>query len=184
VALHGTGVAAGNYASGESYTGVKLGLVNSGEVDIDGGRADFARDLTGGVFFDFPLGSRFHYGLSADYFAMKWRAENDRHQFDVSEYLIDLGVNLKLSLSGGNSPFIVRPGIGIGFGWVPELEGAGLGSSTYTTLKVSVEVAYFGGRGGLGLVADGGVWYAPSGGDNELDVRIGPLVFLRGGLMF
>ena len=55
VLICSTGVVASDYEEGDSYTGVKLGFVGSGQVDIADREADQVSSLTGGVFFDLPF---------------------------------------------------------------------------------------------------------------------------------
>jgi len=183
VLICGTGVFASDYEEGESYTGVKLGLVGSGQVDIADREADQVSSLTGGVFFDLPFGSRLLYGLSADFFSMSWESENPPFPFEESEWLLDLGINLKGNFVNESSAFGFRPGVGVGFGVLRRMEMAGVAGSTYLTLKAFLEVVYST-PGDLSFLVDGGVWHAPSGGDNATDVKVGPLVFLRAGVMF
>ena len=183
VLLCSAGVVASDFEEGDSYTGVKLGLVGSGHVDIADREADQVSSLTGGVFFDLPFGSRLLYGLSADFFSMSWESENPPFPFEESEWLLDLGVNLKGNFVSELRAFGFRPGIGVGFGVLRRMEMAKVAGSTYLTLKAFLEVVYSTPSDFLFLV-DGGVWYAPSGGDTDTDVKVGPLVFLRAGVMF
>ena len=174
---------ASDFEEGGSYTGVKLGMVGSGHVNIAGREADQAASFTGGVFFDLPFGNRLHYGLSADFFSMSWQSESYPFPFEESEWLLDLGINLKGNFVGESSAFGFRPGVGVGFGVLRRMEMANVAGSTYLTLKAFLEVVYST-PGDLSFLLDGGVWHAPSGGDNDKDIKVGPLVFLRAGVMF
>ena len=183
VLIGGTGVVASDFDEGDSYTGIKLGLVGSGQVDIAGREANQAASFTGGVFFDLPFGSRFSYGLSADFFSMSWESESPQFPFEASEWLLDLGVNLKGNFLSESSALGFRPGVGVGFGVLRRMEMANVAGSNYLTLKAFLEIVYTT-PGDLSFLLDGGVWHAPSGGDNDTDVKVGPLVFLRAGVMF
>jgi len=174
---------ASDYEEGESYTGVKVGLIGSGEVKVSGEIIDQNASFMAGFFFDLPFGSKFHYGLSADFVNMNWQAAGTDRDFKESRGLLDLGINLKGNFVGEDSPVGLRPGVGIGFGVLRGMDDAGIGGSTYLTLKAFAEIVYFT-PGDLIFLFDAGVWYAPSGGDNALDIAIGPLVFLRGGVVF
>ena len=183
VLISTTGLFASDFEEGDSYTGIKLGMIGPGQIDIAGREADQNASFTGGVFFDLPFGAHLHYGLSADFFSMSWQSESDPFPFEESEWLLDLGINLKGNFVGESSAFGFRPGVGVGFGVLRRMEMAGVAGSTYLTLKAFLEVVYST-PGDLSFLLDGGVWHAPSGGDNDTDVRVGPLVFLRAGVMF
>jgi len=171
------------YDSGESYTGVKLGMIGSGRIDIDHGSVEQQTGLSAGFFFDLPLGSRLHYGLSTDLHKMSWSGERLDYRVDETGWLLDLGVNLKGDFISDNSPLGFRPGIGAGVGFLGRMDGLGVSGSSYVILQGFAEIVYFS-PSDLMFVFEGGVWYAPSGGDNVTDVSIGPLLLLRGGVMF
>lgn len=176
----GSGVA-DDFAPGDSYTGVKVGYLGPGDIDLDGEQADQRSSFAAGLFFDFPFGSRMHYGVSADLLRMDWKADGSRYSFEKREVLLDVGINLKLSLTAENSPIMLRPGLGVGFGALRRIDN--FSGSNYLTLKGFCELIYFT-PGEFDLLLDGGIWYAPSGGDNDHDIRIGPLLVLRFGIMF
>jgi hypothetical protein len=169
--------------TGETCTGFKAGLVGSGSVHIADRVADQQTGLSGGFFFDWPFGPRLHYGLSVDFHRLSLSDDTPDFTFARSEWLLDLGVNLKANFVNENSSLGLRPGIGAGFGFLRRIDEAWIASSTYFTLRAFAEIVYFS-PGDLMFVLEGGVWYAPSGGDNATDVRIGPLVVLRAGVMF
>jgi hypothetical protein len=174
---------ASNYEVGESYTGFKFGLIGSGSVDRDGQSIDQGTGLSAGVFFDQPFGSKLHYGLSADFHRMSWRREGTTYGLDDSGWLLDIGLNLKGNLLGENSRVGLRPGVGIGGAFLGRMESVGLAGSSYLTLKGFTEVIWFSPGDLIGLI-EIGVWYAPSGGDHNSDLSLGPLWLLRGGVMF
>ena len=172
---------ADDYDEGESYTGIKIGFLGSGKVDLPGDDVDQDPSFGAGFFFDFPFGSRLHYGASADLLRMHWVATDDSTEFDEQETMIDIGINVKATIIGPNSSFALRPGVGVGFGALRRM--ARFSGSNYLTVKAFAEAVYFT-PGDLAFLADAGIWYAPSGGDNENDITIGPLVFVRLGIMF
>lgn len=169
--------------SGESYTGVKFGLIGSGRVDVGGRRIDQRPGPSAGFFFDQPFGSRLHYSLSADLLKMAWRERTVSITREESEWLLDLGVNLKGNFVSENKPLGFRPGVGVGAAFLGRIEMAGVSSSSYLTLRAFAEIVYFS-PGDLMFLIETGVWYAPSGGDNATDVSLGPMFSLRGGVMF
>jgi hypothetical protein len=181
--LSGSLAKASDYASGESYTGVKIGLVSSGDVDFNGATIDQGAGLAAGLFFDQPLGSRLHGGLAIDLLSMDWDGSRADLPFAQKEMLLDIGLTAKMNLTGEESSIMVRPGAGLGLGVMSKLEAANLASSSYLSLKAFTELAYDGG-GDLIYLVEAGLWYAPSGGDKTRDVKIGPLFLLRAGLMF
>ncbi len=179
----GVGVMASEFDEGDNYTGVKVGLIGSGHVDMADRGADQATSLIGGVFFDLPFGSRLSYGLSADFFSMSWESADLRFPFEESEWLLDLGVNLKGNLLGESGALRLRPGVGVGLGVLRRMETANVGGSNFLTLKAFLEIV-LATPGDLSFLLDAGVWRAPSGGDATTDITVGPLVFLRAGVMF
>lgn len=179
----GTWSSACAFDSGESYTGVKLGLIGSGGIDVDHGSVEQTIGPSAGFFFDLPLGSRLHYGLSTDLHKMSWSGERLTYQVDENGWLLDLGLNLKGDFMSDNSPLGFRPGIGAGVGFLGKMDGLGVSGSSYLILRAFAEVVYSS-PSDLMFILEGGVWYAPSGGDNVTDVSIGPLFLLRGGVMF
>lgn len=171
------------YESGESCTGIKLGFIGSGGVDVDRGSVEQQAGLSAGFFFDLPLGSRLHYGLSTDLHRMSWTGERLTYQVDETGWLLDLGVNLKGDFMSDNSPLGFRPGVGAGVGFLGKMDGLGVAGSSFLILRTFAEIVYAS-PSDLMFILEGGVWYAPSGGDNVTDVSIGPLFLLRGGVMF
>ena len=181
--IFSAGSSANAYDSGVSYTGIKLGLISSGSVDIDDNSDNQRAGLSAGFFFDLPLGSRLHYGLSTDLHKMSWSGERLDYRVDETGWLLDLGVNLKGNLVNEDSPLGVRPGVGAGLGFLGKMDGLGVSGSGYVIVRAFAEIVYFS-PSDVMFVFEGGVWYAPSGGDNVTDVSIGPLLIIRGGVMF
>lgn len=178
-----TGFAVTAEASGENYTGLKIGMVSSGDVDVDGTAVDLGAGWSFGAFFDHPIGSRIHLGVTFDMMNLKWTRTGSEWDYTLKERLLDLGLCAKVTFTGEESDLIVRPGAGLGLGVMPKLPEAGLAASSYLTLKGMVEVAYDNGGDVIYLI-EAGLWYAPSGGDEYSDVTIGPLLQLRAGVMF
>jgi len=181
--IFSAGSSANAYDSGVSYTGIKLGLISSGSVDIDDNSDNQGAGLSAGFFFDLPLGSRLHYGLSTDLHKMSWSGERWNNRIDETGWLLDLGVNLKGNLISEDGPLGIRPGVGAGLGFLGKMDGLGVSGSSYVIVRAFAEMVYFS-PSDVMFVFEGGVWYAPSGGDNVTDVSIGPLLIIRGGVMF
>jgi len=174
-------VCADDFSTGESYTGVKVGYLGSGEVDLPGQNADQRSSFTAGLFFDFPFGASMHYGVSADLLRMDWKADGASYRFEEQEMLLDVGVNFKATIMSENGSLALRPGVGVGFGALRRMDN--FSGSNYLTMKAFSELVYFT-AGDVSFLVDAGVWYAPNGGDNEHDIKIGPLFTLRFGIMF
>ncbi|MEW5796604.1 MAG: hypothetical protein AB1772_09605 [Candidatus Zixiibacteriota bacterium] len=183
MALPMSSVTAADYEVGEIYTGLKVGLIGSGSVDLERHQIDQRTGPSAGFFFDQPFGSIWHYGLSIDFYRMAWREKTIGVTLDESEWLLDLGVNLKANIVSESWPLGFRPGVGVGVAFLGRMDMAGVAGSSYVTLKAFTEVVYLS-AAGLGYVVEGGIWYAPSGGDNTTDVTLGPLLSLRAGVMF
>ena len=171
------------YDAGVSFTGFKVGLIGSGTADIERESVHEQAGVSAGFFFDLPMGSRLHYGLSTDLHEMTWQGENSLGRVEESGWLLDIGINLKGDFFSDNSPFGFRPGLGAGVGFLGKMDGLGLSGSSYITLRATAEIVYFS-PSDLMFLLETGVWYAPSGGDNITDVTIGPLLLLRAGVMF
>jgi len=174
---------ASDYEVGESYTGFKFGMIGSGSVESGHSPIDQRAGFSTGFFFDQPFGPRLHYSLSVDLHKMSWRGQQPTYRWDKSEWLIDLGLNLKGNLLGENSPIGLRPGVGAGVAFLGKMESAGVGGSSYVTVRMFTELIFLSSNDLMGLL-EAGVWYAPSGGDNASDLSIGPLWTLRAGVMF
>jgi hypothetical protein len=174
---------ASDYEFGESYTGLKFGLIGSGSVDLRSYNIDQRAGMSAGFFFDQPFGSRLHYSFSGDLMKMSWRGKRQTYRWDESEWLLDLSVNLKGNLFSSNSPVGLRPGLGVGVAVLGKMEEAGVAGSSYITVKAFTELVFTSSGDLTGLI-EAGIWYAPSGGDANSDLTIGPLLLLRAGVMF
>ena len=172
---------AGELSEGENFTSVKLGMIGSGTVDIDGVDVDHSTGYSIGLGYDFPLGERGHYGISIDLHRMKWSGETERFDGQDAETLLDLGLTWKYMLIMSEDRFAVRPGVGIGFGTLRRRQA--LSGTNYLTLKMNLEIIYAS-PWGMGLLVEAGGFYTPTGGDSETDIKIGPLPFIRAGVLF
>ena len=174
-------LSASDFGEGEGYTGVKAGVIGSGEVKIEGEGVDQDAGVTFGLLFDFPYGRRMHYGAAVEFLQMNWNAGSRSFRFSQSELLMDIGITMKAMFPCAGTRFVVRPGVGIGFGMLRRM--GSFNGSNYLTLKVFSEFIYFF-EDLPAFLIDGGVWYAPTGGDINSDITIGPLLFLRLGVLF
>jgi hypothetical protein len=162
--------------------GVKAGLVTGGTVNyhLKGGNSrdhDFSTDdgLDIGIFLEHNVYRRLKATLSAD-------AHNVRvGDQTVSEFMIDIALGAKLALFVPNSRFAVRPGVCLGYGHLSEIYF--LQDSHFTTLKIYSEFVSYTVRGGGVMLEVGAIW-APTGSDGTYDGSAGPMLLLRGGLVF
>ncbi|MCP4685590.1 MAG: outer membrane beta-barrel protein [bacterium] len=179
--LVAAGTSASDFSEGDRYTSVKVGMIGSGTVDVDGADVDQSAGLSLGLGYDFPVGERLHYGFSVDLHRMKWSADTEEFPGEDSETLLDIGLTWKYMAVLSEDRFAIRPGIGVGYGTLRRRKA--LNGTNYLTLKANAEVIYFSG-GGPGFGAEIGVFYTPTGGDSETDIKIGPLLYARAGVLF
>ncbi|MBD3258094.1 hypothetical protein GF377_06640 [candidate division GN15 bacterium] len=164
-----------------NWTGFKAGVLLDGDVELGDATVDQETSFLLQAFYDFPFGDNVFYGLGADILGMKWRGETDEQRVDETELLLDVGLHFKALLRPFGNRFAVRPGGGIGYGVMRRLEN--LNGSNFLTLKAYVEFVYQFDTERVILI-DVGVWDAPTGGDAETDITIGPLAFVRAGIAF
>jgi hypothetical protein len=162
-------------------SGVKIGISSAGDVRIDDAELTHSNSLTVGFFGDLPWGDHFSYGMAVDLLWMNWSGGAESFDLPRSEALLDVSLNFKGEVSCFDDQLAVRPGVGIGFGTMRRR--ATLSGTNYLTLKAFVETIYSL-PGDRGILAEIGVWQAPSGGDDDTLVHIGPLLLLRFGFIF
>jgi hypothetical protein len=162
-------------------SGVKIGMSSAGDVRIDDAELTHSNSLTVGFFGDLPWGDHFSYGMAVDLLWMNWSGGAESFDLPRSEALLDVSLNFKGEVSCFDDQLAVRPGVGIGFGTMRRR--ATLNGTNYLTLKAFVETIYSL-PGDRGILAEIGVWQAPSGGDDDTLVHIGPLLLLRFGFIF
>jgi len=179
--LAATAPLASDFSEGDNYTIVKVGLIGSGSVDIDGVEIDHSTGYSLGLGYDFPAGERGHYGFSVDLHRMKWSGETEHFDGQDAETLLDIGLTWKYILIMSEDRFAVRPGLGVGFGTVRRRQA--LNGTNYLTLKLYSEFIYST-SGTVGFLIEVGGFYTPTGGDSETSIRIGPLPYLRAGVLF
>jgi len=154
----GPGQASGSFKYGRmAAADIKLSEAFGGEL-LYQGRAS----KTLGGSFDYPIAPHLHLGLGADMHYCYGR-------------LVDLTISLKGLIASPNGKFAFRPGLGVG--------GAASRYASLLTVRAFGELqASVSRKFGIGLEA--GVWYTPSGGDVDQSIRIGPVTYLRGAVLF
>jgi len=176
-----TSVMASEFDEGEQYSGAKIGMIGSGNVEVDEFELDQEQDFSLGIFYDFPIGNDFHYGLSADFFRMKWSGIGDADRFRQSETLLDMALSVKANLWLLHDRLAFRPGFAVGLG--TQKRRFNFKGTNHLTLKVFGEVLFFT-NSNLGIVSGFGIWHSPSGGDSDHDIKIGPMFYSRIGILF
>jgi hypothetical protein len=163
--------------------GIKAGLVTGGTVNYQfkGGHSrkqDYSTDdgLDVGIFIEQDVYRRVKATLTAD-------AHNIRQgdPANISEFMIDVALGAKLACFIPNSRFAIRPGVCIGYGHLSET--VYFPNSRYLTLKIYSEFVQYTIKGG-GVLLEVGMAWAPSGSATDMDLSAGPMMLLRGGLVF
>jgi hypothetical protein len=158
---------------------VKWGRIGRGTAEISNGSTSDREVPAGpgsviGAAFDFPLSRKLSAGIGLSWWLID---EGQWPSLTMGARKLDgmeLSAHLKGLISFRNGRYAIRPGIGVG----------GLqGHYTVLTLQAGVELqASVSKRFGLGI--ESGVWCGPLGTDDEEDITIGPLGFLRVQLLF
>jgi hypothetical protein len=155
--------------------GIKAGVLNAATFRYDGHELDTDYGIMVGVLFDFPVTSWFMLGATADILDIK--AMDERHK------ALDVGFTMKFPIYRENRDFVIRPGLGVGYGYLAHVAQA-FEASDYMTTKMFVEgVVYSKKR--YAFLLDLGVLYTPIGGSSEFDeMRYGPAVYFRIGVIY
>jgi len=152
--------------------GAKVGIMS---------RANIRGDLylrteigsTAQVYADFPVWRRFYLATSFDFYYIELVRNND--------VMIDgsLGVKYEFLLPRAN--MLLRPGIAIGYGFLPEINE--IRATSWATVKTFMET-HFTINPRRAFVCELAVMGAPVGGYGSLDLTLGPAFMLRVGLAF
>ncbi len=170
---------AGDMPQRSGAFGIKGGLFGDGTIDIaskhiGGYVGDFETDgsYSFGVFFERNIYSPVRAVLSVDIHDVKTITEN--------QSLLDIAVGLKGHIGLPESPFVIRPGVSVGYGYLQKF--GWLENSHYTTLKAAAEFALCGHKG-TGVLCGVGLLWALSGGNDTYDITGGPMLLTRIGLL-
>ena len=179
--LRGLGVFALDLGPDEQYAGLTVGAALPGKVEVEGVRYDTDVAYSFGIFYDFPGIHRLHYGFGVDFNHQRWTIPPEDGGTDVNKTLISVSGRITYYLGSDDDSFGIRPVLALGYGTLPSQQ-------IVSTLQ------YFTIRGGLealldtfddfGLMLEGFVWYTPAGKDDDEEIRIGPTVIFRGGIVF
>ncbi len=176
-----TGLHADDTPDLERFTGVKVGLNTAGDVKIESVTGEQNSGYNLCLFADFPAGGRLYYGSAIQVLRMRWSVHSDSLSYEESETLLDIGITMKAYIGKPDRGLVLRPGFKIGYGTMRR-RGT-LNGTNYLTLQAMLELMYLR-PNATGFLIDAGVWSAPSGGDSEVDINVGPLAFIRIGMTF
>lgn len=154
--------------------GVRAGIVELDCLDIEGADCvDTDIGYGGGVFLDYGLSSSLSGGLYADVNSI-----GGEFGEDDSELMVDVGATLKTAFGDRTRRAYFRPGVGVGYGHLDLGETARM-LTTRATLEVVLPQA-----GLMSWLVEGGLYYAPLGSADDVDVTFGPGFLLRVGALF
>ena len=154
-------------------TGVKLGMIYSSRMWVDGGSNETGIGLSGGVVIDVPVLRRLWSGLAMDL--------HDIHVFDQRKKVLDLSLPVKYVFPFQRQKWELRAVTAAGFGYHSQVDF--LDRSTYLTIKGGLE-AVFHGESRFSMVADLLVISAPIGGNRDHRVTFGPTLITRLGFIY
>jgi hypothetical protein len=157
--------------------GLKAGMLGSGTARSDNGlELDVLKSFTGGFFLEFPLfRGDFLTGVAADIYNVKYWSEDTE-----PEMIIDLSWTFKGNIGHRTKKIIIRPGFAIGYAFFKnstEIDITGI------TLKAFMETI-FKTRSNVGFLAEIGIIGSPSAGNEYISGKAGPMLLLRGGMVF
>ena len=160
--------------------GVKGGFIYVSTVHIDDkvtgdkvGDYQSKAGVTGGLFFDITLHQRTMLGLDIDLYDIQ--ILNDR------EKLFNLGLSVKHAFPKKHSRMAVRPGLGIGYGYLAEI--GFVEQANMLMVRAFTEVLFLSDRKVAWLV-EGAVVMTPYGRSLDHKISANPFLMLRGGARF
>jgi hypothetical protein len=162
-----------DFWSKPGYFGLVMGFVGPSQLFTDTINYETESGFTMGFRFDFHLVNHTYWGVSADIHRL--------HVRDTGQYLFDLSFNLKQTFFSKGSRVAFRPGVGIGYGYLAQFRE--YNSAHFVLAKGGLEVLFFSSQAvayTLEVSMLGSVW----GSNQNMDLRLGPTLVGRAGLMF
>ncbi|MBU0984992.1 MAG: hypothetical protein KKA42_14055 [candidate division Zixibacteria bacterium] len=149
--------------------GIKAGVFSKGDFDA---HDPYTTDIgaTAQVFADFPVSSRNYLGMAFDFHNIKILRSN--------AVMVDISLVGKHSFPIKGNDVIIQPAAGIGIGALAQFNE--FDESRYLTTKLSVE-ALFKYRRREMWILEVGIFRAPLGRSDAVDIVIGPMFFARVG---
>ncbi len=152
--------------------GLKAGVLSGGNFKAD--RTYHTKlAVAGQVFADFPLTKKLGLVVAFDFYNIRLVTDQ--------EAMIEVSLALKPVIEIVRAHMTIRPGAGIGFAHLSELNV--FKATDYPCIKAFLE-AYFPINKKKSWIVEMAVVYLPDGGNSSCDISIGPLYMLRGGLAF
>jgi hypothetical protein len=129
--------------------------------------------LTGGVFFDIGLHRKTMLGLDIELYDVQIRGDREK--------LINFGLNIKHAIAYKNSRMAVRPGVGVGYGYLAEI--GFIEKANFVIVKALTEVLFISDPKVI-WVAEAAVVIVPYGRTIDHEITANPFLMLRGGARF
>ncbi len=153
--------------------GLKFGVVNTGEMEIDSVTLDPNPGWNIELWFDVPLFGRTMVTAAVDVYDFRFNEESER--------FIDVSLGLRRVIYMHDQALAWKPGAAVGLGYLADV--GFMRPTTYVTAKANLELMMFTDNPHA-FVFDIGVVGMPRGGNSTLDVSIAPSLFLRVGLSY
>ena len=168
---------------GQGKAGLKGGLISSGDLTArwQGSAQEYEftteDSYTVGFFADFGISRKTLLGFSIDIYNLKKR--------DYNELLLEGSINVKGNFRTPDGRMAFRPGAGVGYAGLKNLEVGflRLDKTSYLTLHIFGEMVLYT-DAGTGLLGEVGWLWALDGGNSDVTVTGGPMLIMRFGLVF
>jgi hypothetical protein len=149
--------------------GIRAGHYGSGTLKVDSREYETESGLCYGIFFDYPVGRKFHGSL-----------EIDLNEIIVVEKktAVNLACLIKRDFDLRPDKVFFRPGLGFGVAFVPEAAYAD--KSTHLTFRTTGNIIVTDEH--LGVISEVGLIWDLKGSDGENDISGGPFFYLRFGI--
>jgi len=169
----------------EGSHGIRVGIISSGTVNINGRTYDQDAGVSLGLFYDVQALDNLYWGVNVDLHRMAWTLELieiDRTLvLREAKLLTEITAGFKYRFAIDDGLFAFRPTAAIGVGYLPRM--LDLQASTYLVLKTGGELLWYPAEN-YGLILEVGMFYAPSGHADVNSVTIDPLLLVRAGVAF
>lgn len=163
----------GPWTRSKTKLGLKLGIVYSSHLRVDGVSHETGIGISGGVVFDIPVVRRVISGLGMDL--------HDIHVFEARKKMLDISLPVKYMFAFPEQHWELRPMAAVGFGYLTKVDF--LERTTYLTIKGGLE-AVFHTDTRYSLILDFLVLSMPTGGNHDNKVTYGPSLIIRGGFIY
>lgn len=154
--------------------GVKGGIIGSADYYIGDQWYGSSMSYSVGGFLDYKLGPRILGGAYFDFSGVS-------DVYESNSTLIEIGGTLKAMVFTGNENLTIRPMMALGYGAVGEIYQ--YAASSHLMLKGGVETVFTTSSGTtfLGEILIGG---SVDGGNDDFEMTFGPMLYVRGGMIF